>query len=278
MKLRNSLIAAAIVIGFSSPAIASETFNTSATAKSVTEMTDANQIADWSKTKIDILLQNNILVGYPDGSFRPNENLTREEFAVALYNALVTLDSILYNDIIRLSNQMWDNDYYLYDEILYTQWALLSLAQEVDVLNETLAKKDNWVGISVQYTPDRDDDTSETTVELNGKVQVIKLNDTFAISVRPFVNTNTEFGGAVSVDADLSDKIELWTGIGVAYRADQGTLGSITGNSDNAIPYAEVGVSLDLSDKTGVYVVGKAPFNSSDSKEPVVGAGLKLNF
>ena len=46
--------------------------------------TDFNQVAGWATDAVGWMYANNILNGYPDGSFRPNNDITRAEFAKML--------------------------------------------------------------------------------------------------------------------------------------------------------------------------------------------------
>ncbi|MDR1537825.1 MAG: S-layer homology domain-containing protein [Clostridiales bacterium] len=49
------------------------------------EFADGNSIAEWSKSSISALTEKKIMVGYPDGSFKPQNNLTIAE-AISLLN------------------------------------------------------------------------------------------------------------------------------------------------------------------------------------------------
>ena len=57
------------------------------------KFTDTN--AHWAADYADFLYNANITTGYEDGSFRPNQNITRAQFAVMLYRYL-KLDESLY--------------------------------------------------------------------------------------------------------------------------------------------------------------------------------------
>lgn len=41
-------------------------------------------LKSWARKDIQFLIDNGIMKGYPDGSFRPKDNLSREEFAAAI--------------------------------------------------------------------------------------------------------------------------------------------------------------------------------------------------
>lgn len=47
---------------------------------------DEDGIAEWAKTEVLGLTQESLLQGYPDGSFRPKQNVTRAEAAEMIYN------------------------------------------------------------------------------------------------------------------------------------------------------------------------------------------------
>lgn len=48
-------------------------------AEVLTVFTDYNEIADWSKLKVAAMVNIDAMKGYPDGSFRPNQPMTRAE-------------------------------------------------------------------------------------------------------------------------------------------------------------------------------------------------------
>jgi hypothetical protein len=47
---------------------------------------DENEISEWAKTEVLGLTQESLLQGYPDGSFRPKQNMTRAETAEMIFN------------------------------------------------------------------------------------------------------------------------------------------------------------------------------------------------
>ena len=233
---------------------------------------DQEQIGDWSKDYVEVLVSLGVLEGYPDGTFRPTQNITREEFSVALMKGLVVLEE-------RLLTEQYAGDEYLYNEIVNLQSQLFSALTRINEVEAAqLAKKNNFIGIQIGYTPDRDGDTNETFLELNGKIQVIEINNKFAVSVRPFVNTNTEIGGSLTLDYDITEDLEVYAGMGAAYRADEDSVGSLTGFDNDVVPYVNAGVSLDLSQNTSLYLDGKMPIDSKEGKEPVVGIGISLGW
>lgn len=50
--------------------------------------TDASAVADWSKEAIIAMFEAKVMIGYPDGSFKPEKQITRAEAVVALNNLL----------------------------------------------------------------------------------------------------------------------------------------------------------------------------------------------
>ncbi len=50
--------------------------------------TDGDTIAEYAQTAVKVLKKNNLLSGYPDGSFAPKGSVTRAETAQILYNIL----------------------------------------------------------------------------------------------------------------------------------------------------------------------------------------------
>ena len=60
---------------------------------------------------IDILQEKNIIEGFPDGTFRPNDHITRAEFAALLYR-------YTFND-----NHSDDMSYYEFGDVDKTHWA-----------------------------------------------------------------------------------------------------------------------------------------------------------
>lgn len=234
---------------------------------------DQEEIGEWSEFKINALVEAGVLVGYPDGTFRPNQTLTRQEFAVALFNVMDIMDKYVYQ---ALEN----NDKILYEQILKNQQEILKLANELDThtTEELLSNKSNWIGISASFTPDRDGDTYDTAIELTGKIEVVKLSNNLSVSIRPFVNSATEIGGSVSLDYDITKDLEIWAGIGAAKRLDEDSLGSLTGFSDDVIPYGEVGASYYFSKAAGVYLNVRSPFDSKEGKELTTSAGIMIRF
>ena len=233
---------------------------------------DFDDISDYALPYVEVLQQLDILVGYPDGTFKPNANLTRQEYATSLVKALVLLEE-------QVGAAIEAENYELYTEITALQKTVYTLLAEVDELRaKEVAQRNNFIGLSIQYVTDRDGGTEDVVIELNGKLQIIKISSKFAISLRPFVNTATELGTSLTLDLDITDDLEVFGGVGVAYRADNNVLGTITGFSDDAVPYGHAGVSYDITEKLALTLDGKIPFGSKEGKEPTLGLGVNFKF
>lgn len=233
---------------------------------------DQADIKSWSQIQIEALVKAGILVGYPDGTFKPNNTLTRAEFSVALYHAMDLMTSGLektrLNDKIEMKAKLSD---------LQVQIDELMMNEEVDEVDE-VANNNNYVGLGISYVVNKTSGTS-AVLTLGGKVQVVELSDKLALSARGFVNTDTALGLGATLDYNLTDKLELYAGAGAAYILDTNNNSALTGNkSQEVVPYANVGVSYDLSDKSLVFVDGKIPLSNNNEESSEVSAGLGFKF
>ncbi len=61
---------------------------------SLNKFSDADKISDWAKNALSALVANGYVNGYPDGSFRPQDPITREELAQVFHNIFKTYISI----------------------------------------------------------------------------------------------------------------------------------------------------------------------------------------
>lgn len=52
------------------------------------EFTDQDKIASWARESVELAVQSGIVSGYPDGTFRPNAYITREELAMIIAKVL----------------------------------------------------------------------------------------------------------------------------------------------------------------------------------------------
>lgn len=79
----------------------------------IRSLSDAAKIPDWSRNSINNVLGKKIMNGYPDGSFKPENNISRAESIVTLENALGSDLKTAQNDNIQpvstASNQGTNN-------------------------------------------------------------------------------------------------------------------------------------------------------------------------
>jgi len=66
---------------------------------SVTEFVDNDDIANWAMSGVVAMVENNVIGGFPDGSFRPSRNLTRAE-AFTLIARLVGRDADVVQPVV----------------------------------------------------------------------------------------------------------------------------------------------------------------------------------
>ena len=58
------------------------------TEEAKNDFSDASQISDYAKNAVSAMSSKGVVSGYPDGSFRPKNKMTRAEAAVAIYRLL----------------------------------------------------------------------------------------------------------------------------------------------------------------------------------------------
>ena len=97
-KLCNAVLTILTAIMFAVPAIAFPDVNTD----------------HWAAKQIELLNEQGVVVGYPDGTFKPDENVTRAEFASMAIKALgqehtTIAQPVKFTDI--------DKDFWAYDAI-----------------------------------------------------------------------------------------------------------------------------------------------------------------
>lgn len=250
------LTAAVLSIGAITPAFAGE-------------YTDADKISDWSADYIQILTDLGVVVGYPDGSFKPAANITREEMSVMLLKGMIALE-----DSITASINA--NDEVLYEELVAQQTTLLKALADIDELKaKDAVEHNNFVAISMKYNIDNQDVDDQAYIELNGKFQVISISKTFKVSIRPFVNTTGEAGGAATLDAKLGKKVTVFGGAGAA--ASWSENGALTGQQ-GVVGYGTAGVDFNVGKDVVITLDGKVPFTGDNSGEPQVGLGVGVRF
>ena len=227
--------------------------------------TDDAQIGSWAIPAVDQLQLQGIMTGYPDGSFRPKANITREEFAVALQQAMNSLET-------RLMGAMTSNDEYLYNTLVQQQTQILEIADRQNMVEEVASSR-NWVGISIGATAV--DDSDDVLVTLDGKIAILDVAGMY-VSVNPFVSTAGEGGASLMLNKELGDKITVSAGAGAAIGWDDN--GAITSNAGDVEGFGQAQVEYDLSDTTGLYVNGRVPFTGSNDGDVTIQGGVKLDF
>lgn len=234
-----------------------------------TTFVDDAAIGDWSKESVEILTDLGVIAGYPDGTFQPQGNITRQEYAVSLLNGLSVLEEL----VTEAYNA---NDTFLYDELVAQQVQLLDALAAIDELKaKDAVEKNNYVGISMNYNTETSLSSDNGSMSVDAKFQVVKLSDTFAISVRPFLNDSGEAGAAVTVDAGLGDKITVGMGAGAA--GSWSNNGVLTGG-DDVVGYGTGVVEYDVSKNATVYTQVKVPFTGPNSGDVNVGVGAAWKF
>lgn len=269
MKSLQVLISSLALLG----TISTLTPSVNATEVEVGTFSDQADIQSWSEIQIQALVEVGILTGYPDGTFKPNNTLTRAEFSVALYQAM---------DIMMMATENMSE---IDRAEASAKFALLQ--EEIDALSlmvqestDTVAvdENNNFVGLGISYAVDKASGTT-AVITLMGKVQIVELSNKLALSARGFVNTDTVLGAGVTLDYDVTDKLELYVGAGAAYALDTNNVSALTGlKAQEVVPYANVGASYDLSDKTLVFVDGKIPLSVNNEETAEVTAGFGISF
>lgn len=64
----------------------------------------------WARSFIEALAQRNIIVGFPDGTFRPNAPVTRAQFAAMIRNAFATTAERSGREFVDVSPNYWGYD------------------------------------------------------------------------------------------------------------------------------------------------------------------------
>ncbi|MBQ7793089.1 MAG: S-layer homology domain-containing protein, partial [Clostridia bacterium] len=86
--------------------VSSDIYNANQTAKSYTTFNDLEG-AVWAAEAIEYLAEKGIVSGYEDGTFRPNDTLTREAFTKMLVDAKGLLDSTAECDYTDVTADFW---------------------------------------------------------------------------------------------------------------------------------------------------------------------------
>lgn len=62
---------------------------------------DWNEVADWAKSAVEEAVNLGLMKGYPDGTFRPDQPIRRDEFAVAIINVVHMIRELLDYDTMN---------------------------------------------------------------------------------------------------------------------------------------------------------------------------------
>jgi len=233
------------------------------------QYSDSNKISDWSADHIEILTELGVITGYPDGTFRPAENVTREEMAVMLLEGMIALEAYI-------ADSMWANDIYLYEELVAQQTQLLQALAAIDELTAKEAiEKNNFIALSVIYNAEDDAVDDSAYISLDAKFQILSLSDTFKLSIRPFVNTTGEAGAAATLDAKLGSKITV--GAGMGYAGSWNNDSALAGDSDG-VAYGQANIDFSPSKNTVITLGAKVPVQGENSGDINFGLGFGVKF
>lgn len=280
MKLLTKALTFSLLLALIAPsathASVSETIEEMTPETTVSVFSDQDQIAEWSEIQISALVEAGVLTGYPDGTFGPNNTLTRAEFSVALYNAILRMAEYVDASQSDQAEYMYEqlNQLRMEVDLLTAEQELVNIASVDDALNTN----DNYVGLGISYAVDKAPGTS-AVITLGGKYQIVELSSKLALSARGFVDTDTVLGLATTLDYDVTNKLEIYAGAGAAYMLEKNNYSPLTGDTSSGIaPYALVGGSYDVSDNALVFVDGKVPLTVSDNETAQVTAGVGFKF
>jgi len=86
------------------------TLPTAPSDRDVLRFNDIDDVA-WAVDAINVLVANQIIAGYGDGTFRPNNNITREEFVKIIVGAINVYDASAECDFIDVPKDNWSYRY-----------------------------------------------------------------------------------------------------------------------------------------------------------------------
>lgn len=262
------MLSVALVLGVGAPAFANHHNELLATRR-VSTSNYVDQVPSWASRYIEVLTKLDVLEGYPDGTIRASNDITRAEFSVALVKGLSYLENSLHQAILA-------GDDTLYYQLAKQQGELISALARIDALEaEVLVERNNFVAISLGYGVANSNADDVSNIQLLGKVQVAELNKTLAISVRPFVTSDAVGGTTVTLDYDLNKDLTLYAGGGIA--ASWGNDTQLTGNTD-VVGLITAGAEYELSKSTVAGIEVKLPTNGDQSWDPTVAGYVGLKF
>lgn len=231
--------------------------------------TDDEFIGDWARPSVEALTNLGVMEGYPDGSFSPYWSITREEYAVSLLKGMELLNN-------QISQAYQAEDALLYQELIDQQLMLLDALNSIDELKAANAvQNNNYFALSMVYNFEDSVTNDNGYISLDGKLQVVKLSNRLAISVRPFINTTGEAGTSATLDYKISDKISVGAGAGAV--SSWSSNGALTGG-DDVVGYGQGVVEYNLSKDTVLTGGVKVPFTGPNSGDVQGSVGIGVKF
>lgn len=105
----------------------------------------------WSVTEVEFMASENIVLGYPDGEFKPSNNLTRAEFAALIYRFCKLSEADVKNKFTDLSNDHWAYQEIMalhagglvegYEDNTFMPEKYIKRAEVITVINKILGRK-----------------------------------------------------------------------------------------------------------------------------------------
>ena len=105
----------------------------------------------WSVTEIEFMASEKIVLGYPNGKFKPANNLTRAEFAALIYRYCELEDADVTNKFSDLSEEHWAYNEILallktgliqgYEDNTFRPERYITRAEVITVMNKILGRK-----------------------------------------------------------------------------------------------------------------------------------------
>lgn len=135
---------------FSSPVLAQSAPPT----QSVNNLRDVNP-TDWAYTAVKNLVENyGCLSGYPDGTFRGDRSMTRNEFAAALNNCIDAINARIESNLIAVGNDDLATIQRLQNEFQAELAALAARVDDLEGRTETLEGNRSKVKLSGELITD----------------------------------------------------------------------------------------------------------------------------
>lgn len=120
-------------------------------------ITDYDDLADWNEDAVQGLYEKDIITGYEDGSFQPNNYITRAEVAVILDRFETHMEGQIGNIVDALNDLGYidfENDPYLYALIFAESGYSVASGNPYDDEDYHCNKNDSWNQIEYEYNDD----------------------------------------------------------------------------------------------------------------------------